>query len=110
VSFLPCYANLFGARGLNAATVPILLIASTQDATCNYNQQAVFAYQHLGSPEHYLLGLVNAGHMQLNAIQVRALIHFTTAYFVHHLQGDSTAGDYFTPEFVSRFPDLSWGA
>ncbi|MBE0690349.1 MAG: hypothetical protein IH587_09545 [Anaerolineae bacterium] len=109
VSYLPCYAYIFGERGLAAATVPTLLIAASEDEYCPYATDAVFAYEHLGSPEHFMLTLVNGLHDFSHDEHEPAVIHFINAFFGDYLQGNTAYAEYLTEDFVAQFDQLAWG-
>jgi predicted dienelactone hydrolase len=105
----PCFAPLFGERGLAAATVPILIIAGETDWNCPYERNAVFMAEHLGSEDVALLTAVGVGHM-IGAEELLAPFrHFTTAFFGTYLQEQEDYADYLTEAYVDSVEGLAWG-
>ena len=109
VSYLPCYAYIFGEEGLAAATVPTLFIGATNDTECPYEMDAVPAYAGLGSSDRFMLSLVGGNHGLPIGIHEEAVVHFITAFFAYYLQGDEEAGQYLNEEYVNQFDRLAWG-
>lgn len=107
MAFLPCYAYIFGEQGLNAATVPTLLIGADHDILCPYGLDAAVAQSYLGS-DHHLLTLVNGHHDMPRGVHKPAVVHFTAAFFAYYLRGDETAGAYLNAQYVSQFDRLAW--
>ncbi|MBN1201342.1 MAG: prolyl oligopeptidase family serine peptidase [Anaerolineae bacterium] len=112
VPIAPCYASLYGTRGLATATVPTLLIGNTADTLCDYERDAVFIHEHLGATDNYLLSLIGVDHLQPGEDKnVQAIYnHFTTAFFGYYLQGHEDYADFLTAEYVGQFEDLAWSA
>ena len=109
VSYLPCYAYIFGEEGLGAATVPTLFIGATADNVCPYEMDSVSAYENLGSSDHSLLSLVGGNHGVPIGTHEEAVVHFISAFFAYYLQGDEEAGQYLNEEYVNQFDRLAWG-
>jgi len=103
-------AVLFGERGLAAVDRPILIICGTEDVDTNYNLEAVYIYEHLGTPEKELISFVGEDHyMAFSDEPLLRMKHFATAFFGYHLQGQEDYADYFSEKFVSKRDGLAWG-
>lgn len=104
---------IFGERGLAAATVPMLLMAGTEDTTAPYQPAGAFVYQHWGAAERYLLSFVGANHMfgytNASAYNQACVTHFATAFFGYYLQGQTSNADYLTKDYVDSIDGLAWG-
>jgi len=108
----PCHGPLFGERGLMSGTLPTLIIGLEKDETCLYERDALYIYEHLGSPERALLTVSKMGHSDAvfdSEIQ-RVFNHFTVAFFGYHLQGKMDYAQYLTADFVSGFDNLMWAS
>jgi predicted dienelactone hydrolase len=104
-------AWIFGERGLAAVDRPTLIIAGTRDTITPYQVEPVYEYEHIGTPDKYLISFVGQGHLLVtNGKQVARINHFATAFFGYYLQGRTDYKAYFDENFVSRFDDLAWGA
>jgi len=107
---VPEGAWLFGERGLAAVNRPTLIIGATQDTICVYDLEAVYIFEHLGTPDHTMISFVGEGHMMVyDADQVARMKHFATAFFGHYLQGRDDYAGYFSEDFVAQHDDLAWG-
>ncbi|MCC7451288.1 MAG: hypothetical protein IT324_28015 [Anaerolineae bacterium] len=112
-----CLIQLFGEKGLAAATVPTFIVAGTADPYCPYEREATFAYAHLGSKDRYLLTLVDAEHefpIDLRPETEHTLAHFATAFFGYYLQGKQDYAQYLTAKYVDSLEAqvklrLVWG-
>jgi predicted dienelactone hydrolase len=101
---------LYGERGLAAADRPMLIIAPADDEYTPYNIETAYIFEHVGSPDRFMISFVGRGHMMvLDPDVALRLHHFATAFFSTYLQGKSEYRDYFSEEFVSQFEDLAWG-
>lgn len=101
---------LYGERGLAAAEKPMLIVSSTEDEFVPYSDEAVYLFEHLGSPEKYLITFIGRSHMMVwDEPQTSQLKHLVTAYFGKYLQGRDDYAKYFMQDFVSQFDDLAWG-
>lgn len=103
-------AWLFGERGLAAVDRPALIIGATEDVDCDYNREAVYIFEHLGTPDKALISFVGRDHyMVYNAKIVAPMAHFAVAFFGYHLQGREDLAWYFSEDFVAQHVDLAWG-
>jgi predicted dienelactone hydrolase len=106
----PDGAWFYGERGLAMADRPMLIIAPAADEYTPYQIETAFIFEHVGSPDRFMISFVGRGHMfVLDPEQALRLHHFATAFFGVYLQGRSEYRDYFSEEFVSQFDDLAWG-
>jgi predicted dienelactone hydrolase len=106
----PDGAWLYGERGLAMADRPMLIIAPTDDEYTPYEIETAYIFEHVGSPERFMVSFIGRGHMfVLDPEVVKRLHHFATAFFGTYLQGKSEYRDYFSEAFVSQFDDLAWG-
>lgn len=103
-------AWLFGESGLAAVDRPTLLIGATEDGLNIYDLEAVYIFEHLGTPDRTLLSFVGEGHMMIfDSDPVARMRHFATAFFGYHLQGRADYAEYFSEDFVAQYDDLAWG-
>ena len=103
-------AWLFGDRGLAAVDRPTLILGATADDICPYNLEAAYIFEHLGTPERYLVSFIGKSHFMVNEPeQVRRMKHFVTAYFGYYLQGREHFAEYFSEDYIAQFDDLAWG-
>ena len=88
----------------------MLIIAPADDEYTPYNIETAYIFEHVGSPDRFMISFVGRGHMMvLDPDVALRLHHFATAFFSTYLQGKSEYRDYFSEEFVSQFEDLAWG-
>jgi len=103
-------AWLYGERGLAAVDRPILIVCATEDEVVPYRIEPAYVFEHLGTPERFLISFVGQGHMMVfDPEQVKRMNHFAAAFFGTYLQGKSEYRNYFSEAFVSQFDDLAWG-
>lgn len=103
-------AWLFGERGLAAVNRPTLIIGATEDKDCDYHREAVYIFEHLGTPDRAMISFVGQGHMMVfDAEPIARMSHFATAFFGYHLQGRADYAGYFSEDFVAQYDDLAWG-
>ena len=103
-------AALFGERGLSAVDRPTLIIGATEDAVCDYNQEAVYIFEHIDITDKTLISFIGQGHGMFSDAEMRSrMAHFAVAFFGYHLQGREDLGWYFSPDFVAQHDDLAWG-
>ncbi len=104
-------AWIFGERGLAAVDRPTMIIAGTADDINYYDLEAVYIFEHLGTPDRFLISYIDLGHMALvySPQQISCLKHFETAFFGYYLQGREDYADYFSEATISQFDDLAWG-
>lgn len=108
----PSITWYFGERGLAAADRPTFLLCGTEDTVYSGSSylETVYAFEHLGTPERFMVSLIGKGHFWLLVPEgAERLSHFATAFFGTYLQGKSEYRDYFSEDFVSQFDDLAWG-
>jgi predicted dienelactone hydrolase len=104
-------AALFGERGLSAVDRPTLIIGATDDVDCDYNHEAVYIFEHIGTADKRLISFVGQDHyMVFDPQMVSRMAHFAVAFFGYHLQGRDDYAAYFSQEFVDQHDDLAWGA
>jgi predicted dienelactone hydrolase len=103
-------AWLFGERGLAAVDRPTLIIGATRDGICPYEMEAVYIFEHLDTPDRFMISFIGEGHMMIyDAEPVARMKHFATAFFGYYLQGRDSYAGYFSEDFVTRYDDLAWG-
>ncbi len=103
-------AWLFGERGLATVDRPVLIIGATEDSGNDYNLEAVYIYEHLGTPDRLMISFVGEGHMMIyDGETINRLQHFATAFFGYHLQAREELAEYFSEEFVAGHNELAWG-
>ena len=103
-------AWLFGERGLAAADRPTMIIGATNDNLTFYGLEAVYIYEHLGTPDRVMISFIGRGHfMVYDAEPVACMKHFATAFFGYHLQARKDYAVYFSQDFVAQHEDLAWG-
>jgi len=108
--FAPCFYPLTNEDMLASVTTPVMILHGTVDQGCDYQGNAVRAYNHLGTGDRYLISLVNRDHMIYYSDQ-RIPQHFATAFFGWYLKGEETYTSYLTSGGlpIERFPGLVWG-
>jgi len=107
---VPEGAWLCGERGLAAVDRPTLIIAATADDINDYNLEAVYIFEHLGTPKKTMISFVDQDHMMIfDNEQVTAMKHFAAAFFDHHLQGNQDYDKYLSEVFVTKQEGLAWG-
>ncbi len=100
----------YSEQGLAAADRPMFIIAPTEDEFSPYQIETAYVFEHVGSPERFLISFVDRRHMMVAEIeQMKRINHFATAFFGAYLQGKSEYRQYFSEDFVSQFDDLAWG-
>jgi predicted dienelactone hydrolase len=110
VPMAPEGAMLFGERGLAEVDRPMLILVGTADTTCDYNREAVYIFEHLGTPDKTLISFIGETHYMLFSDEpYLKMKHFVTAFFGYHLQGNAEYADYFSKRFVSKQEGLAWG-
>jgi predicted dienelactone hydrolase len=101
---------LYSEQGLVTADRPMFIIAPTEDEYIPYQIETAYIFEHVGSPERFLVSFVGGGHMMVIELeQMKRITHFATAFFGTYLQGRSEYRDYFSEDFVTQFDDLAWG-
>lgn len=103
-------AWLFGERGLAAVDRPTLIIGATEDKDCPYDWEAVYIFEHLGTPDRVMISFIGQKHLMVfNFEPIAQMSHFAVAFFGYHLQGHADYAKYFSEEFVTQYSDLAWG-
>lgn len=106
----PTVSWYLGERGLAAADRAVLLIFGTRDDLVPYAVEAGYTYEHLGTPERFLISFIGRTHFMVYSEETAAQMkHFAVAFFGTYLQGKSEYSDYLTQDFVSQYNDLAWG-
>ena len=106
----PNGAWLYGNRGLAPVDLPVFIINATMDEYVPYEIEAVYIYEHLQTPEKYLVSFIGKNHMMVeNRISAGRIKHFVLAFFGYYLQGQEAYAEYLSEDFVSQFDDLYWG-
>jgi predicted dienelactone hydrolase len=107
---IPEGAFFFDERGLAAVDRPTMIIAGSADDIAPYGLETVYIYEHLGTPERYLISFVDQGHFMVDdREQVNRMNHFVTAFLGYHLQGREDFAEYFSEDYVAKYDDLAWG-
>jgi predicted dienelactone hydrolase len=108
VLLAPCFQPMFGERGLATVSLPILLLAPTQDEFCAYQDETVPMFQHLGSKDRYLINIISGTH---NSILFDPMSHriVVTAFFDYFIKGKGEYAQYLTEDYVNTLQGLSWG-
>ncbi len=103
-------AWLFGERGLAAVNRPTLIIGATADDINPYDLEAVYIFEHLGTPDKIMISFIGEDHMMVESDEpVARMKHFATAFFGYYLQGRDDYTKYFSEDFVTRRDNLAWG-
>lgn len=102
----PCFGQMFGEAGLADVAVPALIVGGTTDVTCPYEFDAAYYYQHLGSPDRYLVSLDKRDHLAV--IRAADVIQqYASAFFGYYLQGNTDYAQYLTPESAADFRNVT---
>jgi predicted dienelactone hydrolase len=110
VPMAPEGAMLFGERGLSTVNRPTMILVGTEDTGCDYNREAVFIYEHLGTTDKTLISFIGETHDMLFSDEpYLRMKHFAVAFFGYHLQSRQEYADYFSEKFVSKQEGLAWG-
>ncbi len=100
----------FGEQGLAAADRPVLILFGTRDDLAPYEVEAGYTYEHLGTPERFLISFIGNSHFMVYSEETAAKMkHFATAFFGTYLQGKDEYQAYFSEDFVKAAQDLAWG-
>ncbi len=103
-------AWLFGERGLAAVDRPTLIIGASADIDNIYELEAAYIFEHLGTPDRFLITFVDWDHGIISTNETLAQMkHFATAFFGYYLQGRDNYSKYFSKEFVTQRDYLAWG-
>jgi predicted dienelactone hydrolase len=111
----PCYAQYFGEKGLATASVPSLIFAGTKDDICPYQPDDTYIDAHLGSPDHYLLSIINGGHVPgFDDKTLPFTTQVMTAFYDYYLKGQKDDAQYLTEKYVDDIEaqlklGLVWG-
>jgi predicted dienelactone hydrolase len=101
---------LYSEQGLATADRPMFIIAPTADEFIPYQIETAYVFEHVGSPERFLVSFVGRGHMMVIELEhMKRINHFATAFFGTYLLNKSEYREYFSEEFVTQFDDLAWG-
>jgi predicted dienelactone hydrolase len=104
-------AWLFGERGLAEASVPVLLLAGSEDDINVYSFETEFYFEHLGSPTE-LITMVGADHIEpVSRTDGTAYLRlFSTAFFDANLNGSASSAMLVSEEYVADIlPGLDLG-
>lgn len=103
-------AWLFGERGLAAVDRPTLIIGATKDDINFYDREAVYIFDHIGTPDKIMISFVGEGHAMVESDEpVMRMKHFAAAFFGYYLQRQANYAEYFSEDFVSSRDGLAWG-
>lgn len=103
-------AFLYGERGLAAADRPTMIIAGTEDDVTNYDLEATYIFEHLGTPDRILISFIDQGHfLVLDSEQAERINHFVTAFLGYQLKDREDFAEYFSEDYVAQYDDLAWG-
>jgi len=90
---------------------PTLIIAGTDDVDCNYNHEAVYIFERIGTADKRLISFVGEDHyMVYDPQMVSRMAHFAVAFFGYQLQGREELAWYLAQDFIALHEDLAWGA
>jgi predicted dienelactone hydrolase len=96
---------IFGEHGLDALTMPVLIMGAIGDGIYG---DAVFVYERIQTDHCYLLSF-NANHnFPLTALRA-PVQHFATAFFGYYLIEQEEYSEYLTAEYVEQVKNLTWG-
>lgn len=104
----PAFAPMYGERGLQSVNVPVLLLAGAHSEFYEDGEISSI-YQHLGSPERYLISFTNGDHGYLLAPRLRAREQLMAAFWGYYLQGRQDYAQFLTEAYVNSVPGLAWG-
>jgi predicted dienelactone hydrolase len=106
----PCANILLGENGTAADRLPTLVVYGEKEDVCSPSDQGPFIYDHLGSPDRYLLTLLGAGHLTpFQDKYIQAIIRqFGTAFFGYYLQGKTEYAQYLTADYVGTLENVAW--
>ena len=91
-------------------TALYIIIHGSADDINYYDLEAVYIFDHLGTPDKTLISFVDQGHMIIfNDEQLLKMKHFAAAFFGYHLQGQEKYARYFSEDFVSQKEGLASG-
>ena len=103
-------AWLFGEQGLAAVDRPTLIIGASADTINLYDLEAVYVFEHLGTPDRAMITFVGEDHMMIYSKEpILQMKHFAVAFFGYHLNRQNSFARYFSEKFVSRHDNLAWG-
>jgi predicted dienelactone hydrolase len=106
----PSVSWYYGERGLAAVDRPTLILWGTNDNLASYEFEAEYTFEHIGTPDRFLISFVGRNHSMSFANDVIfRMRHFATAFFGYYLQGREDYAEYFSEDFVAQFDDLAWG-
>jgi predicted dienelactone hydrolase len=83
---------LFGERGLSTVDRPTLILVGTADTGCDYKREATYIFEHIGTPDKFMISTIKVGGSPL-----------------YYLQGQEDYAKYFSEDFVSKRDGLAWG-
>ena len=103
---VPSMTPLFGERGSESISIPILTLAGTNDSVVSYEQEIVRLYQQTEN-YHSLISFIDGTHYI--AEEEDYLQHFSVAFFGLYLQGHEDYAEFVSEDYVNQFPILHWG-
>ena len=112
LAFGACHFPLTTEDMLAAVTTPTMILYGykASENMCDYENNAVRTYAHLGTDDRYLITMPDTD----NDITIRSkwevVQHFATAFFGYHLKSDEAFAAYLTPEGMPALNTrLVWG-
>jgi predicted dienelactone hydrolase len=110
VAVVPVFERVFGDQGLEAATVPTLMMAARNDAIVDYKREIMPSFSHFGAKDSTLISIDSYDHNLVHFPEAAAYIkHFSAAFFEYNLQDHIDAAENFSANYVGQFSDLTWG-
>jgi predicted dienelactone hydrolase len=105
----PCFAPIFGERGLAAVNTPALILVTTSEEACDYEEETVsLLYPHLGSADRYLISFLGYHHAYLLTPDDR-VNSLMAAFFGYYLQDRQDYAPYLSEEYVNSLERVVWG-
>lgn len=104
----PAFAPIYGERGLQSVNVPVLLLAGVHSEFYE-DGEISFIYQHLGSPERYLISFKDGDHGYLLLPHLRTREQLMTAFWGYYLQNRQDYAQFLTEAYVNSVEGIVWG-
>lgn len=103
----PCNFPLIEPESFASVSTPVLITYGTSDA-CDYQNNAVRAYDNLITADRFLVTLVGRGHDTFRD-QNDVRIQMALPFFSRYLREDEKYSDYLSAEFAETFTAAVWG-
>lgn len=103
-------AWLFGAEGLAAVDIPVLILVGTGDLINYYDLEAKFIFNHMGSEQKTIISFLAQDHYMVFEDDIVAVMkHLMTAFFGYHLQWNEDYAILLSEEVINAQEGLQWG-